>query len=73
MDLTIDRENLKDYRTYITDLKQDLRRINLLLEYSTEMTYPTLILRRNDIIRQISTFETMMNIIKNELFTLSRP
>ena len=72
MNLAKDKQDLKDYRNYIDDLKQDLRRVNLLLDYSTERTFPTLILRKNSNIRQISTIETMITVIKDELSTLSR-
>ena len=72
MDLIKDKKDLKNLRTWISDLKQDLKRVDLLLEYSTERTFPNLILRKNYIIRQISTFETMIKIIKDDLSTLSR-
>ena len=71
MNLVQDKTDLKNLRNYINDLKQDLKRIDLLLRYSTENTFPSLILRKNNIIRQISTFEEMIKVIKLELSTLS--
>ena len=72
MDLIKDKKDLKNLRTWISDLKKDLKRVDLLLEYNTERTFPNLILRKYYIIRQISTFETMIKIIKDDLSTLSR-
>ena len=72
MNLAIIKKDLKNYRNWIIELQQDLIDTNLLILNSTLTTFPDLIIRRRRTVRQISTFKLRIQILKEELNTLSR-